>query len=201
MGTSKCRWNTEKTGKSALGKHLENDIANVDFPSGLRATIVDAMAVVQIVHGENLTFEEVSDTVPNKVLSDGRGSSRIDVVFDIYQEKSIQTAEPEQAERGSKPGIVFSQIQPGHQIKNWKNILASNETKAKLTKFIAENWKELRQTEKLHDVILMVTSGERCFRLTIDDVTEITELRSMREKTDDPCETRSSELPECCSDF
>jgi len=65
------------------------------------------MAVVQIVHGENLTFEEVSDTVPNKVLSDGRGSSRIDVVFDIYQEKSIQTAEPEQAERGSKPGIVF----------------------------------------------------------------------------------------------
>ena len=107
MGTSKCRWNTEKTGKSALGKHLEKDIANVDFPSGLRATIVDAMAVVQIVHGENLTFEEVSDTVPNKVLSDGRGSSRIDVVFDIYQEKSIQTAEPEQAERGSKPGIVF----------------------------------------------------------------------------------------------
>ena len=30
----------------------------------------------------------------------------------------------------------------------------------------------------------MVTSGERCFRLTIDDVTEITELRSMREETD-----------------
>ena len=38
--------------------------------------------------------------------------------------------------------------------------------------------------QKLHDVILMVTSGERCFRLTKDDVTEITELRSMREETD-----------------
>ena len=93
------------------------------------------------------------DTVLNKVLSDGRGSSRIDVVFDIYQEKSIKTAE--WAEPGSKLGIVFSQIQPKHRIKNWKCILANTETKAKLTKFMAENWKELRQREKLHDVILM----------------------------------------------
>ena len=38
--------------------------------------------------------------------------------------------------------------------------------------------------QKLHDVILMVTSGERCFRLTKDDVTEITELRSMQEEAD-----------------
>ena len=37
----------------------------------------------------------------------GRGSSCIDVVFDIYQEKSIKTVE--RAERGSKLGIVFSQ--------------------------------------------------------------------------------------------
>ena len=87
MGTSECRWNIEKTGKSALGKHLEQDVANIEFPPGSPATVVDAKAVVQIVHGENLTFEEVSNAVLNKVLSDGRGSSRIDVVFDIYQEK------------------------------------------------------------------------------------------------------------------
>ena len=99
-----------KNRQISIRKHLEKDVANVNFPSGLRATIVDAKAVVQIVHGENLTFEEVSDTVLNKVLNDGRGSSRIDVVFDIYQEKSIKTAE--RAERCSKLGIVFSQIQP-----------------------------------------------------------------------------------------
>jgi len=73
---------------------------------------------------------------------------------------NLSTAE--RAERGSKLGIVFSQIKPGHRIKNWKQILASIETKAKLTKFMAENWKELCQREKLGDVILMVTSGERC---------------------------------------
>jgi len=130
----------------------------------------------------NIRFEEVSNTALNKVLSDGRRSSRIDVVFDIYQVKSIKTAE--RAERGSKLGIVFRQIKPGHRIKNWKRILASIETKAKLAKFMTENWKELRQREKLGDVILMVTSGERCLRLTKDDVTEITELRSTQEEAD-----------------
>ena len=68
-----------------------------------------------------IRFEEVSNTLLNKVLSGGRGSSRIDVVFDIYQGKSIKTAKP--AERGSKLGIVFSQIKPRHRIKNWKRIL------------------------------------------------------------------------------
>ena len=79
---------------------------------------------------------QVHSRVLNKVLSDGRGSNRIDVVFDIYEEKSIETAE--RAERGSKLGIVFIHIKPGHRIKNWKRILASIETKAKLTKFMAE---------------------------------------------------------------
>ena len=37
--------------------------------------------------------------------------------------------------------------------------MASIETEAKLTKFMAENWKELRQRDKLGDVILMETSG------------------------------------------
>jgi len=37
--------------------------------------------------------------------------------------------------------------------------LASTETKTKLTKFIAENWKELSQREKLGDVILIQTQN------------------------------------------
>ena len=49
---------------------------------------------------------------------------------------------------------------------------------------MAENRKEVRQREKLGDVILMVTSGERCFRFKKDDVTEITELRSTQEEAD-----------------
>ena len=41
----------KKTGKSWLGKHIEKDMATTDMVSGRKATIVDAMGIVQKVHG------------------------------------------------------------------------------------------------------------------------------------------------------
>ncbi|KAG1650019.1 hypothetical protein GQR58_028409 [Nymphon striatum] len=140
----------KKTGKATLGKHLEKEVANVDVPSGSCATIVDAMAIVQMIPGENMTFDELSDAILKKIFNDGRGSGRIDVVFDLYQDQSIKAAE--RINRGSKCGIMFNQIKPGHRIKNWKRILASTESKAKLTIFLAENWKEECRRSKLCNV-------------------------------------------------
>ena len=172
----------KKTGKATLGKHLEKEVAYVEAPSGSRATVIDAMAIVQTTHGDNLTFDELSDAVLKKVLHEGWGSERIDVVFDMYREQSIKTAE--RVNRGSQHGIVFSQIKPGHRIKNWKRILSSTESKAKLTVFIAESWKEQRRREKLGKVVLMVTSGEICFQISKEDVVEIVELGSTQEEAD-----------------
>ncbi|KAG1650017.1 hypothetical protein GQR58_028409 [Nymphon striatum] len=172
----------KKTGKATLGKHLEKEVANVDVPSGSCATIVDAMAIVQMIPGENMTFDELSDAILKKIFNDGRGSGRIDVVFDLYQDQSIKAAE--RINRGSKCGIMFNQIKPGHRIKNWKRILASTESKAKLTIFLAENWKEECRRSKLCSIILMVTTGEQCFKITNDEVTEMTELRSTHEEAD-----------------
>ncbi|KAG1651429.1 hypothetical protein GQR58_027101 [Nymphon striatum] len=172
----------KKTGKATLGKHLEKEVANVDVPSGSCATIVDAMAIVQMIPGENMTFDELSDAILKKIFNDGRGSGRIDVVFDLYQDQSIKAAE--RINRGSKCGIMFNQIKPGHRIKNWKRILASTESKAKLTIFLAENWKEECRRSKLGSIILMVTTGEQCFKITKDEVTEMTELRSTHEEAD-----------------
>ncbi|KAG1670717.1 Glutamate receptor ionotropic, kainate 2 [Nymphon striatum] len=170
----------KKTG--TLGKHLEKEVANVDVPSGSCATIVDVMAIVQMIPGENMTFDELSDAILKKIFNDGRGSGRIDVVFDLYQDQSIKAAE--RINRGSKCGIMFNQIKPGHRIKNWKRILASTESKAKLTIFLAENWKEECRRSKLGSIILMVTTGEQCFKITKDEVTEMTELRSTHEEAD-----------------
>ncbi|KAG1714540.1 hypothetical protein GQR58_001134 [Nymphon striatum] len=172
----------KKTGKATLGKHLEKEVANVDVPSGSCATIVDAMAIVQMIPGENMTFDELSDAILKKIFNDGRGSGRIDVVFDLYQDQSIKAAE--RINRGSKCGIMFNQIKPGHRIKNWKRILASTESKAKLTIFLAENWKEECRRSKLGSIILMVITGEQCFKITKDEVTEMTELRSTHEEAD-----------------
>ncbi|KAG1660201.1 hypothetical protein GQR58_022123 [Nymphon striatum] len=143
----------KKTGKATLGNHLEKEVANVDVSSGSCATIVDAMAIVQMIP-----------------------------VFDLYQDQSIKAAE--RINRGSKCGIMFNQIKPGHRIKNWKRILASTESKAKLTIFLAENWKEECRRSKLGSIILMVITGEQCFKITKDEVTEMTELRSTHEEAD-----------------
>ena len=172
----------KKTGKATLGKHLEKEIANVELPSRPRATIVDAMGIVQMVHGENLTFEELSHVILKKVLNDGWGSGRIDVVFDLYQEQSIKAAE--RTNRGSRHGVVFSQIKPGHCIKNWKRILVSTESKAKLTVFLAEQWQEQRMRNTLGETVLMVTKGEKCFKISRHGVMEMTELASTHEEAD-----------------
>ena len=166
----------KKTGKSLLGKQIEKDtaICNTDAVSGRRATILDAMGIVQKVHGEHLTFDELSHRILKQILSEGRGSERIDVVFDIYRSQSIKTAE--RVNRGSNQGIVFKQIKPGHRITNYKRLLSSNESKAKLTHFLVDSWKEEKKRELLGNTMLMVTYEEQCFQITQNEVKEVREL-------------------------
>ena len=164
----------KKTGKASLGKHIEKDMATTDMATGRRATVVDAMGIVQKVHGEQLTFDELSDRILKQILTDGRGSERIDVVFDMYRDQSIKNAE--RINRGSTQGIVFSQIRPGHRIKNYKRLLASTASKVKLTKFLADSWKDEKKRELLGNTTLMVTSEELCFQITHDNVKEVEEL-------------------------
>lgn len=164
----------KKTGKSSLGKHIEKEMATTDTVSGRRATIVDAMGIVQKVHGEQLTFDELSDRILKQILTDGRGSERIDVVFDMYRDQSIKTAE--RINRGSSQGIVFHEIKSGHRIKNYKRLLTSTESKAKLTKFLADSWKNEKNRELLGNTTLLVTSEEQCFQITQKEVKEVEEL-------------------------
>ena len=64
-----------------------------------------------MVHGENLTFSELSNHVLMQFLNDGQGSRQINVVFDLYKAQSIKAAE--WVNGGSKDGIVFNQISQG----------------------------------------------------------------------------------------
>ena len=172
----------KKTDKASLSRHIEKQSIKIDIPTGKRATVVDAMAIVQKVHGENLTFDELSQTVLKQILTDGHGSERIDVVFDVYVKQSIKTAE--RVNRGSKEGIVFNCIKGGHHIKNWRRLLSSTETKTRLTEFLAENWKAEKNRDQLGSVTLIVTSGEKSFKITKAEVTEVQELASSHEEAD-----------------
>ena len=133
----------KKTNKAALAQHLESIVDPADVP-GRRATLIDAMALTQKLHGENRTFEELSDYIFESSLHAGQGSDRIDVIFAVYMDQSIKSAEC--VSRGSQEGVTFKKIRPGHKIK--KKLETCSE-KNKLTKFLAESLKEESKREKM----------------------------------------------------
>ena len=122
----------KKTNKAVLSKHIESKVLPVEdvpHPSG---TIIDAMGLMNKLHGENQTFSELSDHVFSQMLHAGHGSDRIDVVFDMYHS-----------------GSIISAYMPGHNIKNWRRLLSCTESNNKLTAFLAESWKKQKCRETL----------------------------------------------------
>ncbi|KAG1662736.1 hypothetical protein GQR58_020782 [Nymphon striatum] len=160
---------TKKTNKAVLLKHLESKVLPVEEVPHPSAALTDDMRLMHTLHGENRTFSELSDHVFSQMLHAGYGSDRIDVIFYVYHSDSIKSAE--RIQRGSAEGIPFSNIMPGHKIKNWRRFLSCTESKIKLTKFPAESWREQKFREKLRNKCMFVTSGNRCIKLTAGCVT------------------------------
>ena len=124
----------KKTNKAVLPKHLESKVLPIEEVPHPSVTIIDAMGLMNKLHGENRTFSELSDHVFPQMLHAARGSDRIDMVFDVYHSDSIKSAE--RIQRGSTEGIAFCNIMPGHKIENWRRLLSCTESKNKLTVFL-----------------------------------------------------------------
>ena len=112
-----------KTNKDVLAKQLEQHVSPEDVTHQPSATLVDAMSVIQKLHGDNHTFEELSDYIFSQMLHVGRESNRIDVICDVYKEESIESAE--RLNRGSLEGMIFNHIKSAHKIKNWRRLFLS----------------------------------------------------------------------------
>ncbi len=172
----------KKTNKATLAKHLENKVSPTEECPGQSATLIDAMGLIQKMHGENQTFEELSNHVLKQMIHAGQSSDIIDVVFDVYQENSIKSTE--RANRGSNEGISFSQIRPGHKIKNWRRLLASTSSKNQLTTCLAKSWKNSETRRHLGSKTLFITCGGECFTLCKESVNKVDSLASNHEEAD-----------------
>ena len=73
------------------------------------------------MHDENCTFVELSGHVFAHVGKVGGENERIDVIFDVYKDVSIKSAEMMQ--RGSDESVVLVNIILGHRIKQWRHLL------------------------------------------------------------------------------
>ena len=82
-----------KTNKSALMHQLEKGSASVDRIPKPFATIIDGMALIRKVKHVEHTFDSYADKLLKAAVLSSTGASRIDIVFDVYREKSIKNAE------------------------------------------------------------------------------------------------------------
>jgi len=85
-----------KTNKAQLGRELEELVqptAEIPSPS---VCVINSMALVQKVKvSDQMTFGQIADAALSRVLQEGGNSRRIDIVFDVYNEISIKSAERE----------------------------------------------------------------------------------------------------------
>ena len=88
-----------KTNKAQLGRELEKLVqptAEIPSPS---VYVIDGMALVQKLKvSDQMTFGHIADAALSRVLQEGGNSSRIHVVFDVYNEISVKPVERERRE-------------------------------------------------------------------------------------------------------
>ena len=83
--------------------------------------------------------------------------------------------------------ISFSQIAPGHRIKQRQNFLCNSQNKTRLIEFLVSDWSLERQRTKLKGKDVYVTVGEICKHLTEEMVCEVDDLKCTHEENAPPC--------------
>jgi hypothetical protein len=92
------------------------------------ACVIDGIALVQHLKGDQKTFAAVAETRICTILNEGATSDRIDVVFDDYREKSIKNEREnrERENRSEGSGNEFRNIQVDYKVKQWRNSKRTN---------------------------------------------------------------------------
>ena len=139
------------------------------------------MSVVLKTKRNHKIFQEVSETLFMKLLAEGNGSSRLDVIFDVYQEKSIKNAERKKR-ANTTTAQQYKNILATHKIKQWHHFLQSASNKANLSRFLCNAWKEETFQSRLGDKHLYLGFDEECLKLTKEKVEVAEHLRCNHEE-------------------
>ena len=94
-----------KTNKAVLSNNLEKESTPSEEIPENSSCIIDAMSLVQKIKGKQKTFKEVAETLFRKAMSEKVSCNRVDLVFDVYEEKSIKNAE--RRNRGDFVSFLF----------------------------------------------------------------------------------------------
>ena len=125
-----------KTKKADLLAELEKDTTY--FSSFLKSScsIVDRMALVRKEKCVELTFDKAADEILNAALSSANGSTKIDIVFDIYKDESVKNVE---RNRRCSDTLSFKEIVGTSVIRQWNSFLGDSNNKNSLVQFLVNN--------------------------------------------------------------
>jgi len=172
-----------KTNKAALLHKLEKGVDPVERDTLTSvSTIIDGMAMVQKAKTTGLTYEALAKQLLLSVLSSGKSSNRIDVVFDQYKERSIKNTERERRGNGQ---LVVQSIVTTHPVQQWGSFLSSWSNKKELIRFVVNQWKQESWRSLISEgTMLYVAHDSECWCLTCLSVEPVPELCSSQEEAD-----------------
>ena len=171
----------KKTNKATLLNEVEKLTELLDSLPDDYASIFDGMAIVQKTRATGLTFGELAHQMFQSILSSSRGAKRIDVVFDVYMENSIKSAE---RLRRSTGNLTFQQLIPSYPVKQHNQFLSSPANKRELIKFLPDQWKQEEHFLTVESGTFYVTCDKKCFQLSKEGMLEVPELESTHEEAD-----------------
>ena len=140
------------------------------------------MPLIQKLKVEHLIFGEIAEKALSRVLREGDGTNRIDIMFDMYRDPSIKSVEREL--RSEEDFITFKNLSSGQKVKQFKSFLQNSQNKTSLIKFIFDHRSKLSCQSKLQHKTLNVTCRKRCYKLTTESRQEEEELQSDQEEAD-----------------
>ena len=175
----------KKPDKVSLSRELVNQLPQEkrNVKCDAQMTIVDFMALVRklpIKMGID-TFGELAESLSNSILATGSESTRIDIIFDVYQKSSIK--QMERAQRSSSEQITITirsdnQKVPVDLDMFWSSIL----NKVRLQEYVFKWMLQNVVSEK--EIIFGGVNGGECRKLLAGTESEITELSSNQEEAD-----------------
>ena len=171
----------KKTNKATLLNEVERLTEPLDLFPDDYASIFDGMAIIQKARATGLTFGELAHQMFQSILSSSRGAKRIDVVFDVYMENSIKSAE---RLRRSTENLTFQQLIPSYPVKQYNQFLSSPANKLELIKFLRDQWKQEEHSLTVESGTFYVTYDEKCFQLSKEGMLEVQNWKvHMKKKT------------------
>ena len=151
-----------------------------DYSNKSKAIVVDMMSIIQTSKPTG-TFAEYAKYIQERVLKMAIGYTRLDMVFDVYHQSSIKSAEC--ARRGAQKMCDIKLNHDSIQVpKDWQGFLSNLENKNELVSFLVKSWSS--QQHLFPAGLTVYISAQDCVQLTSDKISQYGRLLSNHDEAD-----------------